>query len=85
MEQLLNFLSPLISAYAGNAGIVLQIISIIGTLRLLVKPIMAIANIYVNFTPSNDDNIILAKLEKSKIYKGVLFAVDWLLSIKIKK
>ena len=85
MEQLLNFLAPLVTAYAGDLGIVLQIISVIGTLRLLVKPIMSILNIYVNFTPSNDDNIILEKLEGNKIYKGVLYVMDWILSIPRKK
>lgn len=85
MEQLLLFLKPVIESYAGNYGPAVQIVSIIGTLRLLIKPAMEILKVVVAITPSKSDDNLPEKVEASKPYKAVVFCLDWLASIKIKK
>lgn len=85
MEQLLNLLKPLIEMYAGELGILVQIISIVGTLRIFVKPIMSLIEAYVLFTPKESDNVAVDKFKNGKIYKSVIYILDWFGSIKIKK
>lgn len=83
MEQLLIFLQPLLETYAGNYGKAVQVIGIIGSLRIFVKPTMSLLLAYTDFTESKDDDAKLAKLKENKIYKGLVYALDWFSSIKI--
>ncbi len=85
MEQIFEFLKPVIEAYAGNYGIAIQIVSIIGSLRVLIKPLMEALKVIVSITPSKSDDKIPEQVEKSKAYKVVIFCLDWFASIKIKK
>ena len=81
-EQILNLLSPLIAAYGGQFGIVLQIVAIIGTLRVVMKPLVAGVQAVVAATPSASDDVAVSKVLDSKIYKAVTFALDWIASLK---
>jgi hypothetical protein len=65
-----------------NPGIV-SLLSLLGLIRLLVKPLMTLLHTYVDYTPSDTDNKWLAALEESKGYKVFLYLVDWLLSVKV--
>jgi len=85
MEQILGFLQPLIEIYGGSQGWLVSAISIIGSLRVFLKPIMSIARTYVDFSKSEKDNIQLDKIEGSKVYTGIIYVLDWLTSIKFKK
>jgi hypothetical protein len=85
MEQLLMLLKPLIEMYAGELGILVQIISIVGTLRIFIKPLMSVLEAYVLFTPKESDNAKLEEFKNGKIYKGLVYVLDWFGSIKIKK
>lgn len=85
MEALLDFLTPLIEAYGGKFGWFLSFVSIVGTLRLLVKPIMAVIEVVVKLTPSTKDDNLHNEILENKIVKMVLFVLDWLSSIKIVK
>jgi len=85
MEQLLLFLKPLIEMYAGEYGTVVQVLGIIGSLRLMVKPMMSLAHTYVLVTPSPKDDAWLAKFENNKIFKSALYVLDWIGSFKFKK
>lgn len=85
MEQLLMFLKPIVESYAGSFGVAVQVVSIVGTLRLVVKPLMEILKIVVAVTPSKSDDALPEQIEKSKPYKMALFCLDWLASIKLKK
>ena len=85
MEQLLAFFAPIIEAYGGQYGVLVQILSILGTLRLVIKPVMALIEVYVLITPSKDDDQLPQKIEASKAYKTIVFLLDWFASIKLKK
>jgi len=85
MESLLEFLSPLIEAYGGKFGWLVSAISVIGTLRLLVKPVMAIVEVVVKLTPSKEDDNLHNEILENKIVKMLLFVFDWLASLKIPK
>jgi hypothetical protein len=62
------------------------IIVVVGSLRIILKPVMELAKAIVQLTPSKADDELPAKVEASKAYKSVLFVLDWFASIKpIKK
>ena len=82
MEQLLDFLAPLLQVYGGQFGIVVQIVGIVGTLRLIMKPIVSGVQGVVAATPSKSDDEAVNKVLESKIYKAVTFVLDWIASIK---
>jgi len=83
METLLAFIQPLIEAYAGQFGIVVQIIAIVGSLRIFIKPIMSLVGTVVLFTKTQSDDVWYAKLQENKIFKGFVYLIDWFASIKI--
>jgi len=85
MEQLLTFLQPLLEVYGGSQGWLLQAITIVGSLRLMVKPIRDAIHVYVNITPSKKDNEKFEEIEKSKIYKSIMYFIDWFSSVRPKK
>jgi hypothetical protein len=85
MEQLLSALAPLVSAYAGQFGVAIQIVSIVGTFRIFFKPVMAGVEQAIKDSESKEDDIILGEVKKNKFYKGFVFIIDLVASIKIKK
>lgn len=85
MEQLAQILAPLIGAYVGDLGIAVQIVSIVGTFRLFFKPIVAGIESAINESESKEDDIILGKVKQNAIYKGFIFVIDLVASIKIPK
>lgn len=85
MEQLLMFLKPIVEAYSGQLGGAIQIITIIGSLRLLIKPLMGLIEAYVSITPSKKDDLLPAKIKENKTYKMVVYLLDWLASLKLPK
>lgn len=58
------------------------IFMVVGVIRLIVKPLMELAKGVAASTPSAKDDEAVAKVEASKIYKTILFVIDWLFSIK---
>jgi len=85
MEQILGFLQPLLEIYAGSQGWLVAVIAYIGSARAFIKPLMSVARAYVDFTKSDKDNKKLDELEKGNTLKSILYAIDWLTSIKFKK
>lgn len=81
--EVLDLIKPLIDLYSGHSGLIVQIISIIGSARLFVKPIMSLAMAYVQVTPTLNDDASLARFMESKFYKTFSYVVDWSLSIKL--
>jgi len=79
------FLKPMIEAYSGQLGGAVQIIAIIGSLRLLIKPIMGLIEAYVLITPNKEDDLLPAQIKGNKIYKSVAYLLDWLASLKLPK
>ena len=86
MNEVLELIKPLLVAYGGDLGIVVQIISFIGSLRLLNKPLFSFLNAFVTFTYwTEKDNILLASIQNSKIYTGLMYVIDWVASAKLGK
>ncbi len=83
MEQILALLEPLLLAYSGKLGKVMQILVFIGSFRVFLKPVVCLARTYVDFSPSKKDNEVLDKVMESKWYKAVSYLLDWFSSLKL--
>lgn len=81
MEALLPFILSLVQKYPLFASVLL----IMGSLRAIFKPLLAVARAYVGSTPSKSDDEALNKVEASKLYKTVAFILDYVASIKLTK
>lgn len=57
---------------------------IIGSLRLVLKPVFSILRTYVDTTSATADNEWLDKVENNSVVKAIFYALDWIASIKIK-
>jgi hypothetical protein len=87
MEELLLLIKPLIEVYGGKSGLVLQVIAFIGSARVILKPWQVIEPMIkdlIKATPTMKDDEVLEKVSQSKVAKWLKFALDYLLSIKIK-
>jgi hypothetical protein len=85
MEELLGYLKPVLEMLAGKYGVVAQVLGYMAAARIFFKPIMTIAESYVNLTPSLKDNEKFEKIKASKAYKMVVFLVDMFASVKLPK
>lgn len=63
--------------------IVVGICAVIGVFRVVFKPAFAVVKAFVVATPGKGDDEAIEKFEASKIYKGIVFVVDYLTSIKL--
>lgn len=63
--------------------VIMTICIVVGIFRLVFKPLVAIIKAVVVYTPSPKDDVIVAQVEASKVYKTVLWVIDYLLSIKL--
>lgn len=75
MEELI---AELILKYPQIATVFL----IVGILRVVIKPLMAIAKSVAEQTPGTKDDDTVKAAEESKIYKAILFILDWIFSLK---
>lgn len=78
-------MEELLAGLIAKFPLVATIIMIVGALRIVVKPIMALLHNLADYSPSQKDDILIDKVENSKLYKGFLFCIDWIASIKVKK
>ena len=85
MEQILAFLEPLLMSLSGKYGVLVTILTYCGALRLFFKPLMSMAQSYVDFTVNPNDNEKLAKLMSSKPYQYLAYTLDWFGSLKLPK
>ena len=83
--QTAGALSPLVEGLLGKFGWLTQVVLVMGSLRLVFKPIMVAWHNYVAGTASAADDAALEKFERGPIYKTVSFVLDWGASIKLKK
>jgi hypothetical protein len=63
-----------------------KVVSIVGTLRVVLKPLQVLPSVVKNFvsaTPSTKDDELLKDVEDSKFYKSVKFVIDWIFSVKL--
>ncbi len=83
LDQLLLFFTPVLEAALGKYGFLVQVVTVIGSLRLVMKPLTELVRAYVMITPSTNDNAALAKVEASKGYKIFLSLLNYFASIKL--
>ena len=62
--------------------VIASIIAVVGILRLVVKPLMSIARAVAANTVSPKDDAVLDKVEASGVWKGLLWVLDYIASVK---
>lgn len=82
----MEFFIPMIVSFAQQYPVVAGIFIVMGILRAIMKPLFALFHAYVDATVDNQaDNALLAKIEDSSIFKGIVFVLDYLFSVKLIK
>jgi hypothetical protein len=76
MEQILV---ELVAKYP----VIASIIGVVGVFRLVFKPAVSFARTVVTATPTKKDDEVMDKVEASGVYKGIVWVVDYLTSIKL--
>lgn len=71
-----------VAGLAAKYPVVVTIVSIIGFLRLLVKPVVAFLHTRAAATETKEDDERLEKAERSWWFKALMFGLDWGASIK---
>lgn len=80
MEELLfNLLAIGVEKYP----ILMTVFLVIGILRAVNKPLFTFLNSLVKATPTLKDDEVLVAVEQSKIYKAIVFILDWTASVKL--
>lgn len=74
--------TPFIVSFAQSHAWLATIIALVGTLRLIFKPIVTAVEIYVKNTPKTEDDAIVEKVEASIWWKILYWLLDWGASIK---
>lgn len=83
MDALMIFLKGIVEQYNNLLpASVIAIILLIGSARILIKPAMALFKAYTEMTATKKDDELYVKVEQSKAMKAVIFALDWIMSIK---
>lgn len=82
---MLEYLLPLAQSLLEQHPLPMALLSVIGGLRLIMKPLFSLLQAITQATPSPRDNEMLAKVMDSKIYKGLAFVLDWFGSVKLPK
>lgn len=83
IDGLAAFLKPQLEALAAQYPVLASILFIIGVARLVLKPVFSILRTIVEATPSQSDNALLDNVEKSVPMRAVMYALDWLFSVKL--
>jgi hypothetical protein len=77
-------LSVIIIELVSKYPVLGSIVAVMGSARLILKPLMVFLKEAVLATPSDKDDLVLNKVEASKIYKALVFLLDYLFSLKLK-
>jgi hypothetical protein len=81
MEMVIGIISGMLAKYPAVASI----LAVVGSFRLVLKPIREAIVAIVGATPTTKDNDMLAKVESSKVWKAVVFVADLIFSVKLPK
>ncbi len=74
-----GFILGLVTQYPWLSTIVI----VIGSLRLVLKPIMLGIEWYAKQTPNPNDDVAVLKFEAGPIYKVLSIGLDWIGSVKL--
>lgn len=83
MDQILPAIIAFIVGFASKYPIVASILMVIGTLRLIFKPLMPFLHQIVLAIPGDADDKLLDKVEQSAVWKTILWVLDLFASIKL--
>lgn len=78
-----NDVISMVSTLASRHPWVTTVLMVVGWCRIIVKPMFSFLHEVVKVTPSERDDVWLAKVESSRIYKALVWALDWLFSVKL--
>ena len=84
-DTIFQIVKELVETYGADYPWLVSAIAIVGTFRLVIKPIMTAIEQIVAATPTKKDDEVLEDVKKSKAYEWFIFVVDWLTSIKLPK
>lgn len=79
MDLIIALIAQMMEKYPQIVGVLV----VVGALRVVLKPLMAMLQSYVDYTVDTKDNEMLAKLMDSAAYKALAYALDLLGSIKL--
>ena len=79
MDMIIALVSGLLAKYPA----VTSVLVIIGGFRAALKPLREVLGAIVGATPTQKDDLMLTKVEGSKVYAAIKFVVDLLFSIKL--
>jgi len=85
ISGILAILGPLFEGFIKQYPVIGIVVFWIGAVRIVMKPVMAVALAIVQLTNTKSDDEWLAKLKTKKWYKTVCFILDWFLSVKLPK
>ncbi len=85
LENLINVLLPMLVSLATQYPIIASMIIVMGSARIVMKPLMLMLEAIVKVTKTKKDNALLAKVKASKVYKLIALVLDYALSIKLSK
>jgi len=86
MDLILDGLKSVLELYAASLPApLIGALLVIGSLRVLLKPLFALAYAITSVTPDTKDDEAVKKIEEHKITKAVIFALDYIASIKLPK
>lgn len=83
MDTIFGIIRSLIEQYGADYPWVVSIIAVVGTFRLVVKPIITAIEKIVRETATTKDDEVLERVQRSPIYAWFFYVLDWLTSIKI--
>lgn len=76
-------MDPFLSELFQSHPDILKILLAMGTFRAVFKPLMAAIGWLVKLTPFQTDDMWLASLQDSKVFKALAWSLDYFTSIKV--
>jgi len=83
MDMIFQMIRGLIEQYGADFPWLVNAIVIVGTFRLIVKPIVTAIESIVKETPTTKDDEVLERVQRSPAYTWFFYVLDWFTSIKI--
>jgi hypothetical protein len=72
-----------IVGFLGSNPKLAVLLTVIGVLRAVFKPLMTVIDVYVQSTPSTEDDSKWAAIKATKWYKWAAWVIDYFMSIKL--
>jgi hypothetical protein len=80
-ETILSLVTSFFTQYPAFASVLM----VMGACRVVMKPAFTLFHAIAEITPTKKDDAILEEVESSKVYKAVVFALDYFASVKLQK